>query len=110
MKPRGILPTSVTDQQVILCKAAPTIRNTYEIRLALFMAAQSGRTFVLAVSPMAFVDQALEAHIRQHGGDIVREAIQRHSVYLGAVDREGAEGDGWVAGDGQTWGSVICAL
>jgi hypothetical protein len=110
MKLRGILPTFVTDQQVVLCKAAPAIRNAYEIRLALFMAVQSGRAFVLAVSPMAFVDQTLESHIREHGGQIVREAIRDHSVYVGAVDSAGAEGDGWVAGDGQAWASVVDAL
>jgi hypothetical protein len=110
MKPRGILPTYVTDQRVVLCKAAPTIRNTYEIRLALFMAVQSKRTFVLAVSPMAMVDQALEAHIRQHGGEVVRDTIREHSLYVGAIDGDGEEGDGWVAGDSQLWESVLAGL
>ena len=110
MKLRGILPTFVTDDQVILCKAAPTIRNAYEIRLALFMAMQSGRSFVLAVSPMAMVDQSLMEQIRQHGGNIVRESIRDHSVYIGAIDSQGAEGDGWVAGDGQAWVSVLDEL
>jgi hypothetical protein len=110
VKPRAILPTYVTDEKVILCKAAPTIRNAYEIRLALFMAVQSGREFLLAVSPMAMVDRGLEAHIRQHGGRIVRESIKDHSIYVGAVDRAGSEADGWVAGDGQAWLSVVDAL
>jgi hypothetical protein len=110
MKPRGILPTYVTEQQVVLCKAAPTIRNAYEIRLALFMAIQSKRTFVLAVSPMAIVDQSLEAHIRQHNGELVRDAIQAHSVYVGSIDGNGEEGDGWVAGDSQMWESVLTGL
>jgi hypothetical protein len=110
MKPRGILPTYVSDKQVVLSKAAPTIRNTYEIRLALFMASQSGRTFVLAVTPSAQVDQALEAHIRQRGGQLVRGPIQEHSVYVGATNGEGEEGDGWVAGDSQLWQSVLAGL
>jgi len=110
MKPRGILPTNVTDKQVVLCKAAPAIRDAYEIRLALFMAVQSGRTFVLGVSPSAEVEQALEAHIRQHGGEVVRGAIPAHSVYVGAISGEGQEGDGWVAGDSQTWESVLAGL
>lgn len=110
MKPRGILPTYVTDQQVVLCKAAPTIRSAYEIRIALFMAVQSKRTFVLAVSPMAMVDQSLEAHIRQHGGELVRDTIREHSVYVGAFDGKGEEGDGWVAGDSKLWESVLTGL
>jgi hypothetical protein len=104
---RGVLPTFVTDNQVILCKAAPTIRNAYEIRLALFMAVQSGRAFVLEVLPSAKVDEALTAHIRQHGGDVVRAAIQEHSVYVGVIDSHGEEGDGWVAGNGQLWATVL---
>jgi hypothetical protein len=110
MKPRAVLPTYVTDEQVVLCKAAPTIRNTYEIRLALFMAVQSGRTFVLSVAPMATVDESLGAHIRQHGGKVARETVITHSVYLGLIDREGEEGDGWVAGDNQSWSSVLAGL
>jgi hypothetical protein len=109
MKPRGILPTHVTDQQVVLCKAAPAIRNAYEIRLALFMAVQSGRTFVLAVQPGAQVDEALE-HIRKHGGDVVRAPILDHSIYVGTVGRGGEEGDGWVAGDGRLWATVLAGL
>lgn len=110
MKPRGILPTYVNDHLVVLCKAAPTIRNAYEIRLALFMAIQSQRTFVLAVSPMAIVDQGLEAHIRQHGGELLRDAIQAYSVYVGIIDGNGEECDGWVAGDNQKWEAVLADL
>jgi hypothetical protein len=110
MKPRAILPTYVSDKRVVLCKAAPTIRNTHEIRLALFMAVESGRTFVLAVSPSARVDLGLEAHIRQFGGEVVRGEIREYSIYLGAIDRNGEEGDGWVAGDRQLWDSVLAGL
>jgi len=110
MKPRGILPTYVTETQVVLCKAAPAILNAYEIRLALFMAVQSGRKFILEVSPKAVVDQALEAHIREHDGEVLRTAIKHHSVYVGAIDREGSEGDGWVAGNSQLWESVLAGL
>jgi hypothetical protein len=94
----------------VLCKAAPVIRNAYEIRLAMFMAVQSGRAFVLAVSPGAQVEEALEAHLRQHGGTVARAAIQDHSVYVGATDRAGKEGDGWVAGDGRHWAAVLAGL
>jgi hypothetical protein len=110
MKPRGILPTYVSDTQVILCKAASTIRNAYEIRLALFMAIESARQFVLRVAPMSLVDQGLEAHIRQYGGNIVRAAITSHSVYVGAIDRDGEECDGWVAGDDRAWAAVLAGL
>jgi hypothetical protein len=110
MKVRGILPSHVTETQVVLCKAAPTIRNAYEIRLALFMAVQSGRAFVMAVSPAAQVEQSLEAHIRQHGGDVVRADIREYSVYVGVVNREGQEGDGWVAGDSHLWASVLATV
>ena len=104
---RGVLPTYVTDTKVILCKAAPKIRNAYEIRLALYMAVQSERQFVLTVSPTATVEKALEAHIRQHNGDLIRTAIDSHSVYVGSVDRDGEEGDGWVAGNNQFWANIL---
>jgi hypothetical protein len=110
VKPRGILPTYVTDERVVLCKAGPVVRNAYEIRLGLFMAVQSGRAFALAVSPSAQVDETLAAHIRRHGGNVVRAAIQHYSVYVGAAGPDGGEGDGWVAGDGGLWASVLAGL
>ncbi len=87
-----------------------TIRDAYEIRLALFMAVENKRTFVLAVSPMTMVDQVLEAHIRQHGGELMRDTIREYSVYVGTIDGDGEEGDGWVAGDSQLWESVLAGL
>ena len=41
---RAVLPTYVTDK-VVLSKAAPSIRNTYEIRLALLMAPEISVSF-----------------------------------------------------------------
>lgn len=110
MKPRAVLPTHLTDELVVLCKAAPSIRNAYEIRLALFMAVESGRTFVLAVSPGAQVDDSLASHIHKFGGQVVRAPVQEFSVYVGAADRSGDEGDGWVAGNSQQWASVLEGL
>lgn len=110
MKPRGILPTYVSDQEVLLCKAALTIRNSYEIRLALYMGLQTGRTFVLAISPEATVDEALAEHVLQHGGKIVRRPIGDHSVYVGAFDHNGDELDGWVVGHNDAWAAILAEV
>src|SRR5262249_3616777 len=33
-----------------------------------------------------------------------------HSVYIGTVDGTGAEGDGWVAGDEQSWATILAGF
>ncbi len=54
--------------------------------------------------------QNLEHHVTENGGQVVRADIQHHSVYLGAVDMDGEELDGWVAGDDQTWAAVLAVI
>ncbi len=108
--PRGVLPTYLTDRELVLCKAAPTVHNTYEIRLALFMALDSGRKFELIVAPTAVVDAALAQHIAKFGGAITRGLTPVHSVYVVAVDANGAELEGWVAGDNEAWLPVLRSI
>ena len=107
---RGVLPTFVSDQKVMLCKAAPIVRNAYEIRLALFMAVQSGRSLVLAVNRNAQVEAELEGHIGKHGGSVCRTDIQSYSVYIGAIDSAREEMDGWVAGSNKAWDAILADL
>jgi hypothetical protein len=107
---RGVLPTFVSDQKVVLCKAAPIIRNAYEIRLALYMAVKHSYSFILAVKPDAQVDAELEGHISEHGGSICRTDIQSYSVYVGAIDSAREEMDGWVAGSNQAWDAILADL
>jgi len=97
--PRGVLPTCVTDDSVVLCKASPTIRNTYEIRLALFMASTRKSRFILAVRPGAKVEPGLRAHLETHGGSVQEREFEDYSVYVGHIKASGDEGDGWVLGD-----------
>jgi hypothetical protein len=110
MKPRGVLPTYVTDHEVVLCKSAPIVRNTYEIRLALFMALDTERKFVLSVRPEAEVDHSLAAHITRFGGQVVRGKLSVYSIYFGAFDAIGEELDGWVACDNEAWNPFVAGV
>jgi hypothetical protein len=105
---RGVLPTFVSDDLVVLCKSSPTIRNSYEIRLALYMAFTRNSKFILAVRHGAKVDPVLRAHLEQHGGSIQEMEISDYSVYVGHSKPDGEEGDGWVLGDSKAH-SKLCA-
>ena len=97
-KPRGVLPTYATNEVVVLSKASPTIRNTYEIRLALYMAVSRGLRFILAVRPQAVVDPSITSLLQEHGGKIEEAQRDDFSVYFGHASPSG-DGDGWVLGD-----------
>jgi len=70
---RGILPDALKDDAVILIKACPELRLTYELRLATFMAQQSGRRLLVATTVDCTASPALQAFAREHG-----MVIQRH--------------------------------
>ena len=103
---RGVLPTYITDSEIVLSKRAPFIRNTYEVRLALFMAAKQERPFLLVVPDGATLADGLEEHLVQHGGTVRRVDMPDYSVYFGCEHGDGAEGDGWVLGDNKHLESV----
>ncbi len=109
-EPRGVLPTYVTDDLFVLCKSAPVIRNAYEIRLALFLAVDSNRRFMLAVPRDSVVDPQLEAHISEFGGRVTHDDIRDYSVYFGAINSDGAELDGWVLGDNSRWNELLLSF
>lgn len=106
---RGVLPTLVTGQDLVLCKAGPTVRNTYEIRLALFMAKSDSKRFVLMVKPEAVVEQSLVELLAAQGAELRRSEIAGHSVYVGCLFRDGSE-QGWVLGDDQALATFRAAL
>lgn len=106
-QPRGILPTYVDDDRLVLCKAGPTVRNAYEIRLALFFAVDSARRFVLQVQPGASVAADLRALLTEHDASLTEETAQEFSVYFGAAGPDGVEIDGWVLGDNAAWISML---
>ena len=108
-RPRGILPTYVTKDVVVLSKVAPIVRNTYEIRLALYMATSKGLKFVLAVRPQASVDAAVIALLEQHGGQVQEGQLDDHSVYLGYRKANGEE-DGWVLGNSAAMSVLVQSL
>ena len=101
--PRGILPTYVTDELLVLCKGSARIRNTYEIRLALYFALTRGRQFILVVPSGAEVDPALREHLARFGGAIEENGAEDYSVYVGHELAGGEEGDGWVLGNSSGW-------
>src|SRR6266850_1806971 len=86
-KPRGVLPTYVTNDSVVLSKAAPLIRNAYEIRLALYMAKSRNLRFILAVRPQAQVEASLVALIKEHGGSVDESQLDDYSVYVGSASK-----------------------
>src|SRR5215831_372119 len=94
-RPRGVQPTYVTGDSVILCKASPTVRNAYEIRLALYMAFTRKSRFILAVRPGTKVEPGLRAHLQKHGGSVQERELQDYSVFVGHIKATGDEGDGW---------------
>jgi hypothetical protein len=109
-EPRGIIPTYVTAERLVLCKASPSVRNTYEIRLALYFAIKDERTFELVVPTNCHVRPDLEAHLAKWGGSIVRSEAEDFSVYFGAEGADGAELSGWVFGNREQWGEVLALL
>lgn len=106
---RGVLPTLLTGQDLVLCKAGPTVRNTYEIRLALFMAKSESKRFVLMVRPDAVVEESIVELLRAQGGELRRSDIASHSVYVGCLYHDGSE-EGWVLGDDQVLATFHAAL
>jgi hypothetical protein len=109
-EPRGIIPTYVTDGRLVLAKASPTVRSTYEIRLALYFALKRNSIFTLLVLPNAVIDANLEAHLAKFGGEVRREAVNHFSVSYGAVDPNGEELDTWVLGDQTRWQELSRSL
>ena len=109
-QPRGVLPTYVSGDRLALAKASPTVRSTYEIRLALYFALQRKSRFTLIVLPSAVIDSELEAYIAKWGGEIMREAVRDFSVSFGAEDADGRELDTWVLGDQSRWHELLQSL
>lgn len=104
--PRAVLPTYVTDKVVVLSKAGPSIRNTYEIRLALFMAKSRNLRFVLAVRPGTLVETSVRDLLAEHDG-LIEEAQMGDfcvSVGWGYVD---GENEGWVPGDAAALAALV---
>jgi hypothetical protein len=104
--PRGALPTYVTDHEVVLCKAAPYVRDTYEARLCLFLARKQGLRFVLSVKPGAEVDATLRATLQEHGAAVAATTRDSFPVSVGSADAEGRTQDVWVLGHDDTLGNL----
>lgn len=97
-KLRGVLPTFVSDEAVVLSKASPSIRNTYEIRLALYMAVSRKLRFILALRPKAVIDPKVTLLLQEHGAQIQEAQLDDFCVYFGHASPSGDE-NGWVLGD-----------
>src|SRR3954453_4391390 len=95
-EPRRILPTYVSEEHFVLAKAAPSIRGTYEIRLAVYFALKRNSTFTLAGDVDAAVDDDLCAYIAKWGGRVLHDNIEAFSVSLTAESATGEELDTWV--------------
>lgn len=84
---------------MVLCKASRLVRNSYEIRLALFMALQERLQFVLAIRPGTEVEPDLQGHLELQGGHIRESACDEYSVCFSHRYADGTEGACWVLGD-----------
>src|SRR5437879_578820 len=102
-KPRGVLPTYVTDKALTLCKLASRVENTYEARLALYFAVESKRQFVLRVTHGAYIAPDLRSKIEENGGRIEESTITDYSVFIGQQSATGSDAGGWVFGDNDAW-------
>jgi len=65
-QPRGFLPDAVDDDRVILFKASASLRLTYEIRIATFMASSRGYRLLLVVPDHAQFSDGLNAFVAEH--------------------------------------------
>jgi hypothetical protein len=108
--PRGVLPLHVTDNSIVLCKSAPSIENTYEIRLTIFFAVKEKKTFELRVPPSAVVAPDLAALIAQQGGQISQQDCSDFTVTFTHFDKSKKERDSWVLGDRSAWDSFRASL
>ncbi|WP_158886664.1 hypothetical protein [Rhodanobacter sp. L36] len=108
-KPRGVLPTYVTDTMVVLSKASPAVRNTYEIRLALYMAKSRNLRFLLAVRPGAKVEASVRQLLGEQGAAIEESQLDDYCVSLGWGFEEG-EREGWVLGDTAAFNALVKEL
>ena len=109
-KQRGIVPF-VDGGRVTIRKAAGHVKNTYEIRLGLFMAVQHKHlNFAFVVPPGALVAEDLREKIAEHGGSIFEEAPGEFTIYIGAESGDGAELDGWVLGDQSALAQLVAAF
>jgi hypothetical protein len=107
--PRGVLPTFVSSDSVVLSKAAKNIRNTYEIRLALYMAKSKNLRFILAVPPNAEVDASITHLFQEHGGEVQHGQFDDYCVYFGHERPDGSE-EGWVLGDAAAMTSLTSSF
>lgn len=71
-KLRGILPDAEGGEAVFLVKACRFLRLTYEIRLATFMAKQSGRRLHILVGNEFEAAPQLQKFAREHGVEFGR--------------------------------------
>ena len=108
--PRGVLPSHVTDNCIVLCKSAPSIENTYEIRLTIFVAVKEKKTFELRVPPSAVVAPDLAALIAQQGGQISQQDCSDFTVTFTHFDKSKKKRDSWVLGDRSAWDSFRASL
>lgn len=106
LAPRGVLPTYVTEKVVVLSKAGPSIRNTYEIRLALFMAKSRNLRFILAVRPGTLVETSVLDLLAEHDGLIEETQMGDFCVSVGWGYEEG-ENEGWVLGDASALAALV---
>jgi hypothetical protein len=102
-KARAVQPSYVAGDAFVLAKSCASVRNTYEVRLALYFAVQGGRRFVLEVPHGAEVDAGLRLKISENNGTVREAVIANYSVYIGHEKENGEEGDGWVLGDKDAW-------
>jgi hypothetical protein len=70
---RGMLPDALNDDSVILVKACPELRLTYELRLAAFMAQRTRRRLRIITTVDCTATLALLSFAQQYG-----VVIERH--------------------------------
>jgi hypothetical protein len=108
--PRGVQPSYVTNNSIVLCKSASSIANTYEIRLTIFFAVKDKKAFELRVPAGAAVDPDLVSLIKQQGGRISEQSCPEFTVSFTHFAQDGTEKDSWVLGDRAAWDTFRSSL
>ena len=108
--PRGFLPTEVTSTQLVLCKATKSVRNTYEIRLAAYLATKKGLQYVVRVPPGTKLHRDASDLVSRVKGIVEFGVCGNYSVFIGYEQHDGREGDGWVLGDKKAYEAFASSL
>ncbi|MFP8966517.1 hypothetical protein ACKC9G_08085 [Pokkaliibacter sp. CJK22405] len=106
---RGVI-TFNCDTHARLYKNAPMIRNTHEVRLAMYNAIKNQKFFVLQIPEGTKVEASITELMTAHGGEILFEAPEDYTVSISHFTDNQEEVDTWVLGTQSSWNQLKNSL